>query len=356
MKGRGAISNRDGRYESATHESFDDGWGAADDDGAFPAAPRRTRLHIDHAKTIIARNNSPDVPFAQSINPYRGCEHGCIYCYARPTHAWLGHSPGLDFETEIYHKPNAAAQLKKELAAKNYLCQPIAFGANTDAYQPAERKLQTTRALLELLSQCRHPVMIITKSSLVERDIDILADMARAGLASVTLSIATVDKSLARVMDPRATAPARRLRTIETLAAADIPVGVLVAPVIPFLTDHEIEDIIAAAKQAGAQSAGYVLLRLPLEIKDLFAEWLEEHFPLKAEHVLKRMRDMHGGKHYRSNWGERQRGTGEYAQLIAQRFRHAVKKHELHRGRLSALDCSQFRPPATKQLAQVELF
>ena len=345
MKGRGALSNRDGRYESSTHAPFDDGWG----DGAEDEAPAlRTHLHIDRAKTIIARNQSPDVPFSQSINPYRGCEHGCIYCYARPTHAWLGHSPGLEFETEIYYKPDAAARLRQELAAKGYRCAPIAFGANTDAYQPAERKLKTTRSLLELLSQCRHPVMIITKSALVERDIDLLTEMARRNLASVTLSIATVDKSLARVMDPRATAPARRLQTVEKLSAAGIPVGVLIAPVIPFLTDHEMEAIIAAAKKAGARSVGYVLLRLPLEIKDLFAEWLDAHFPLKAAHVLERMRDMHGGSLYRSRWGERQTGRGQYADLIAQRFRLAVKKQRMQSGRLSTLDCAQFRPPRAR--------
>ncbi len=340
MKGRGALSNRNGRYEVQTYEPCDDGWEASGREDA----PVKTYLHVDDAKSIIARNQSPDIYFDQSINPYRGCEHGCVYCYARPTHTWLGHSAGLDFETEIYHKANAAEKLREEFGRKNYRCSYIALGSNTDAYQPVERKLGITRSLLEVFAECKHPVSIITKSSLVERDIDILAQMASSGLADVMVSMTTLNKDVARVMEPRAATPKRRLEVIERLTCAGIPTGALIAPVIPVLTDHELESIVNAISEAGACSAGYVLLRLPLELKELFSEWLNDHFPLKAKHVLHHMQDIHGGKLYRSNWRERQTGTGVYADLIAQRFQLAMKKSSMV-SRLAPLDCSQFMPP-----------
>lgn len=350
MKGRGALSNRSGRYEVQAHEPYDDGWGSA----GGQDTPVRTHLHADDAKSIIARNESPDIDNDQSINPYRGCEHGCVYCYARPTHTWLGHSAGLDFETEIYHKANAAEKLRQELGAKNYQCSYIVLGSNTDAYQPVERKLATTRSLLEVFAECRHPVSIITKSSLVERDIDILAQMASNGLANVLVSMTTLSKDMARLMEPRAATPKRRLEVIEKLTCAGIPTGALIAPVIPVLTDHELESIIIAISEAGARSAGYVLLRLPLELKELFSEWLNEHFPLKAKHVLHHMQGIHGGKLYRANWRERHTGTGVYAGLIAQRFQLAIKKSGMAR-RLAPLDCSRFMPPRPSS-AQMELF
>ncbi len=350
MKGRGALSNRSGRYEAQVHELYDDGWESSNEEEAFV----RTHLHPDDAKLIIARNKSPDIDNDQSINPYRGCEHGCVYCYARPTHTWLGYSAGLDFETEIYHKTNAAEKLSQELGAKNYQCKYIVLGSNTDAYQPVERKLAITRSLLEVLAEHKHPVSIITKSSLVERDIDILVQMASSGLANVLVSMTTLNKDVARVMEPRAATPKRRLEVIERLTCAGIPTGALIAPVIPVLTDHELENIIMAISEAGARSAGYVLLRLPLELKELFSEWLNNHFPLKAKHVLHYMQDIHGGKLYCTNWGERHTGTGAYADLIAQRFQLAIKKSGVAH-RLAPLDCSQFLPPHSSSI-QMELF
>ncbi len=342
-KGRGALTNRSGRFEAWAREGFDDGWDATD-----PAPPPlRTTLTPDASRSLIAYNRSPDVPFDRSINPYRGCEHGCIYCFARPTHAYLGLSPGLDFESRLLYKPDAPELLRRELTAPSYRCAVVALGANTDPYQPVERKLALTRSILSILHEYRHPATVVTKSALVERDIDILAPMAERGLVAVAVSVTTLDRRLARRMEPRATAPERRLRTIESLSQAGIPVQVLVAPVIPALTDLELETILTRAREAGAAEADYVLLRLPLEIKDLFREWLEAHYPLKSERVLRRVRDTRGGRLYDSTFGLRKRGTGEYAGLVARRFALACKR--LGFPGLPLLDCEQFSPPAADQ-------
>jgi DNA repair photolyase len=352
-KGRGATSNSSGRFEHEERVAFDDGWGVP---GAEPEpAALSTILSVDSTRTIIARNNSPDIGFDRSINPYRGCEHGCIYCYARPSHAFLGLSPGLDFETRIFYKPQAAALLTAELSKKGYACRPIALGSNTDPYQPAERKLGIMRAILEVLRNFRHPVTIVTKSALVQRDIDILAEMASLRLACVTVSVPTLDRSLARVMEPRAATPTRRLETIAALAKAGIPTGVLSAPMIPALNDAEMEDILAAAKDAGAITAGYTMLRLPLELKDLLKEWLEAHFPNKASHVLSLVAQSHGGKAYDSTWGKRMVGYGPYADLLGMRFDRAVRRLGFARRHSEPLDTSLFRP-AAKRSAQLALF
>lgn len=343
-KGRGAVSNQAGRYEAFVSEAFDDGWDRLPDEDL---PPLRTTLTPDATKTIIARNNSPDVPFDRSINPYRGCEHGCIYCFARPTHAFLGMSPGLDFESRLFFKPDAAMLLEKELRSPRYECDVIAMGTNTDPYQPIERELKITRRILEVLAAYDHPVGIVTKSSQIVRDIDILAPMARKGLAQVCVSVTTLDRGLARTMEPRAPTPARRLETIRALASAGIPTGVMVAPLIPVLTDSEMESVLEAAASAGAQSAGYVLLRLPLEIKDLFREWLEAHVPMKAKHVLNAVRDTHGGQIYDPTYGLRQRGTGPYADMMLQRFERACRNLGLNE-RKYRLDTTQFRRPPRK--------
>ena len=339
-KGRGAVGNADGRYEPTRREAIDDGWGAAEDD----PPPLRTTVTIDATRTIIARNQSPDVPFDRSINPYRGCEHGCVYCFARPTHAWLGLSPGLDFESRLFAKPDAPELLARELARPGYQPAVMALGTNTDPYQPIEREHRITRRILEVLAACNHPVGIVTKSALVARDIDILAPMAARRLARVYLSVTTLDSGLARRLEPRAPTPARRLETMRLLAAAGIPVGVMVAPVIPALTDHEIERILEAAAAAGATSGGHVLLRLPLEIKELFQDWLAAHAPLKARRVLDLVRQTRGGELYQSAWGTRMTGTGPYAESIARRFDLAVKRCGLD-GRNRDFDTSLFRPP-----------
>jgi DNA repair photolyase len=352
-KGRGATSNASGRFEHEERVAFDDGWSVP---GAEPEPMALdTILSVDSTRTIIARNNSPDIGFDRSINPYRGCEHGCIYCYARPSHAFLGLSPGLDFETRIFYKPQAAALLTAELSKKGYACRPIALGSNTDPYQPAERKLGITRAILEVLRDFRHPVTIVTKSALIERDIDILTEMASLRLACVTVSVTTLDRSLARVMEPRAATPTRRLETIAALAKAGVPTGVLSAPMIPALNDAEMEEILAAAKDAGAITAGYTMLRLPLELKDLLKEWLEAHFPNKASHVLSLVAQSHGGKAYDSTWGKRMVGYGPYADLLGMRFDRAVRRLGLERRHTEPLDISLFRPPA-KLSAQLPLF
>src|SRR5438045_6768697 len=314
-KGRGAGSNESGRFETEKRMPFDDGWGSSEDEPARLA----TTLVVDATRTIIARNDSPDIGFDRSINPYRGCEHGCIYCYARPSHAYLGLSPGLDFETRIFYKPNAAALLTQELRKKGYTAKPLALGSNTDPYQPAERRLKITRGILEVLRDFRHPVTIVTKSALVQRDIDILTEMARDRLAVVTMSVTTLDRSLARHMEPRAATPERRLETIAALAKAGVPVGVLAAPMIPALNDREMEDILTRAREAGASVAGYTLLRLPLELKTLFKEWLEENEPRKAKHVLSLVAQCHGGKIYDSAWSKRMTGDGPYAAMLAAR-------------------------------------
>ncbi len=341
-KGRGAVTNDAGRFESTTHEAVDDGWGGIEE--ALPTVA--TSVAIDTARTIISRNQSPDIPFDQSINPYRGCEHGCVYCYARPTHGYLGLSAGLDFETRLFTKPDAAARLRAELRAPGYQPKLIALGTNTDPYQPIERRYRVTRSLLEVLAECEHPVTIVTKSARIERDLDILAPMAEKKLVQVFLSVTTLDHDLARKLEPRASAPTRRLEAIRRLSEKRIPVGVMTAPIIPVITDSELETILDRARDAGASSAGYVLLRLPFEIKDLFRQWLAVHAPLAAEHVMARVRDIRGGKENDARFGSRMRGQGVYADLIRHRFQLACRRLGLvYRDRLQ-LDLSRFRPPA----------
>jgi DNA repair photolyase len=340
-RGRGATFNPDNRYSATAREETDDGWGNLD----APLDPLITTLSVDASRTVITYNDSPDVGFDRSINPYRGCEHGCVYCFARPSHAWLGLSPGLDFESRLFHKPDAPTLLRKELSARGYRPAPIAVGINTDGWQPVERKLKLTRRVLEVLVECRHPFSIVTKSALIERDLDLLQKAARLNLVSVAVSITTLDRRLARTLEPRAAAPQRRLDVMQALSTAGVPVSVLVAPVIPVLTDSELESILKAARAAGAQAAGYVLLRLPHELKELFTTWLETHHPNMADHVMGIMRDMRGGRDYDSRYGVRMRGTGEYAALIAKRFEMAERR--LGFGEFPPLDCSQFIPPRT---------
>ncbi len=342
-KGRGAVSNESGRFEPYRHVRTDDGWGGAETaDDELP--PLRTTVTIDTTRTAIVRNQSPDIGFDRSINPYRGCEHGCIYCFARPTHAYLGLSPGLDFESKLLAKPDAPKLLAAELRGRNYKAEPLALGTNTDPYQPIEREYKITRGILEVLRDFNHPVMITTKSALVERDLDILVPMAAKGLASVALSVTTLEPALARAMEPRAPRPDKRLAAIRALAKAGVPTAVMTAPMIPALNDAEMERILDAAAEAGAISAGYVLLRLPLEIKDLFAEWLAAHAPDRARHVLSLVREMRGGRLNDPNFGSRFVGQGEYAALIKKRFRVACARLGLNK-RDSHLDCSLFRPP-----------
>jgi len=327
-RGRGAISNHTGRFEAERREAYDDGWESLGDLDAF-----KTEVYDEPARTIITRNDSPDISFDRSINPYRGCEHGCIYCYARPTHCYLGHSAGLDFETKLYAKPNAAELLEKELANPRYTPEVIAIGTNTDPYQPIERERRIMRSILEVLERASHPVGIVTKSALVVRDIDILERMAKRGLARVALSVTTLDRHIARAMEPRAATPGKRLEAIRRLSEAGIPASAMVAPIIPGLTDSEIEGILEAVHEAGATSAGYVLLRLPLEIKVLFREWLASEFPDRADRVIHLMQSMHGGHDYTSDFGVRQRGTGPYAEQIGMRFRLAAKRLGLNEDR-----------------------
>ena len=326
LRGRGACSNSVGRYEPHQRVLSDDGW---DTNEELP--PLKTEVLRDSSRTIITRNKSPDISFDRSINPYKGCEHGCIYCFARPTHAYLGLSPGADFETRIFAKPNAAELLAKELMAPGYVPKVIAMGTNTDPYQPIEREMRITRSVLEVLFEFRHPVGIVTKSALILRDLDILEPMARAGLAKVALSVTTLDRKLARAMEPRASTPPKRLDAIRALKEAGVPVGVMFAPVIPALNDDEMESVLTEAASAGARSAGYVLLRLPLEIKDIFREWLEANAPGRARHVMSLIRQMRDGKDYDSQWHSRMKGTGPYAEMIAKRFHMAVKRLGLNR-------------------------
>lgn len=326
-KGRGALSNPEGRFETRYREDADDGWNRPMEDEELP--PLTTELRPDPSRNIITRNQSPDIPFAQSINPYKGCEHGCIYCYARPSHAYLNLSPGLDFETKIFFKDRAAELLDRELRRPSYRPAAITLGANTDPYQPAERKLQVTRSILEVLRRFRHPVSIITKSALVTRDLDLLAELAQQNLAAVFITITTLDDDLKRHLEPRAASPAARLKAMEALTKAGVPVGVMNAPIIPAINDAEMERVLEKAAGAGARGAGYVLLRLPYELKELFREWLKEHYPLKAEHVMSIIRQSRDGKDYDSGFGTRFRGTGQFADLIARRFALAVKRHDL---------------------------
>ncbi len=339
-EGRGALSNPSGRYEATTRVACDDGWGSLDEE-----LPRLvTTVHLDATRTVITRNASPDVPFDRSINPYRGCEHGCVYCFARPSHAYLGLSPGQDFESRLFAKPDAPALLAGELRRPGYRCRVIALGTNTDPYPPIEREHRITRGILEVLAAHDHPVGIVTKSNLVVRDIDILAPMAARRLVKVFVSVTTLDRVLARRLEPRAPTPLRRLAALRQLAAAGIPTGVMVAPIIPALTDGEIERILEAAAEAGVGSAGYVLLRLPREVKDLFTEWLAAHAPNKANRVMSLVRQTRGGRDYDATWGKRMTGTGPYAELIARRFRLACTKLGLDK-RDWALDTTKFRPP-----------
>jgi DNA repair photolyase len=342
-KGRGAVGNPTGRYERETRHAFDDGWGTANPLAGGPP-PLKTTVSIDTSRTVITRNTSPDVPFDRTINAYRGCEHGCVYCFARPTHAWMGLSPGLDFETKLFAKPNAPELLRAALAGPGYACAPIAMGTNTDPYQPIERDYRITRGILKVLDECSHPVMIVTKSALVLRDLDILAGMAERNLVKVSLSVTTLDRGLARRMEPRAATPVRRLEAIEGLARAGVPTGVLAAPMIPALNDQEMESILEAAAIAGASRAGYILLRLPLEIKTLFREWLEAHRPDKAKHVLSLVRQTRGGELYKAKFGERMKGEGPYAALLKGRFDAAIRRLGLNR-RSFDLDTQSFRPP-----------
>ena len=360
-KGRGAGLNPAVRFERTAREAFDDGWGTLE--AAFAdLPPLPTTLTKDSAKSALAWNESPDIGFDRAVNPYRGCEHGCVYCYARPSHAYLGLSPGMDFETRLLFKPEVAALLEKELRKPSYDPKPIALGSNTDPYQPVERTLKLTRAVLEVLDRFNHPVTIVTKSAGVLRDLDILSGMAKRNLVRVCLSITTLDARLARIMEPRAASPERRLAAVRDLAAAGIPAAVLAAPMIPAVNDAELETILERAAAAGATSAGYVLLRLPLEIKQLFEEWLERHMPDRAARVLSLIRQTRGGALYDSRFGVRQKGTGAYADLLAQRFAVAAKRLGLERrgGGVGALDCGQFRVPenpgTTPHATQLALF
>jgi DNA repair photolyase len=346
--GRGALSNASSRYDDEQKIRTTDGWDIEDE-----LPPLRTTLTKDATRTVLARNTSPDIPFDRSINPYRGCEHGCIYCFARPTHAYLGLSPGLDFETKILFKPEAAKLLATELAAPKYRCDVVAMGTNTDPYQPVERELKVTRQILRVLSDFNNPVGIVTKGLLITRDIDILADMAKRNLAEVFLSVTTLDKDLARAMEPRASTPRRRLEAIRALSQAGIPTGVMTAPMIPGLNDHEMEALLEAACEAGATRAGYTVLRLPLEIKELFEEWLREHRPDRAERVLSLVRQMRGGALYKAEFGTRMRGEGPIAELLSARFGAAVKRLGLNRVRYR-LDTLRFRVPESARTALVD--
>jgi DNA repair photolyase len=360
-KGRGAVTNLQGRFERDQREAFDDGWltseaeplqageGCRHVDGpAQPAGASSSKLitqvTIEQARSILTRNASPDIPFDVSLNPYRGCEHGCIYCFARPTHAYLDLSPGLDFESKLYAKANAAQRLREEISRPSYQCQTIALGVNTDAYQPIERTQRITRSVLEVLHETDHPVALITKSSLIERDVDLLAPMAARRLAVAAVTITTLDADIARTLEPRAATPARRLRTIGELTDAGVPVGVSVAPLIPFITEPDLERILEAAREAGAVYANYIVLRLPWEVRPLFQEWLQAHFPDRAERVMNRVREMRGGKDYDADFASRMRGTGIWADLVRQRFYKTADRLGFRYNRFE-LDTSQFRPP-----------
>jgi DNA repair photolyase len=349
-RGRGAVTNAAGRFETFQSEVFDDGWSEPE---ALP--PFRTETTMERAVSIITRNQSPDIPFDRSINPYRGCEHGCSYCYARPSHAYLGLSPGLDFEARLFAKPNAAELLERELAAPKYRVAPIALGTNTDPYQPIERQFRITRSILEVLARTGHPVTIVTKSASVVRDIDLLAPMAERGLARVALSLTTLENTLARTMEPRASTPRKRLDALRQLASAGIPTAVLTAPIIPAINDHEIEVLLEAAADVGVQEAHYVLLRLPLELRELFREWLLTHYPGKLRHVMSLVQSTRSGADYVSTFGERQVGTGVYAELIAKRFRLASERFGLRRRTNSRLRTDLFMPPVLPG-AQLTLF
>ena len=350
VPGRAARSNHEGRFEPFRREAVDDGWPGAGD----PLPVLRTQTTVEVPRSVITYNSSPDLPFDRSINPYRGCEHGCIYCFARPSHAYLGLSPGLDFETRLIARPEAPAVLRRELAAKRYCVAPIAIGTNTDPYQPIEKTHEIMRGCLRVLADAAHPVAIVTKGSLIERDIDILSDMARRGLVRVGISVTTLDARLSRLMEPRAPAPQRRLQVIRRLSEAGVPVRVMASPLIPALTDPELEDILRAGRDAGARHASWIMLRLPREVSPLVQDWLAAHFPDRAERIMSRLREMHGGKEYDSSWHRRMRGEGPYAEIIAQRFKLAVKRLDLGT-KAPPMRCDLFVPPRA-ETAQMSLF
>jgi DNA repair photolyase len=343
IKGRGALSNADGRFESLQRLECGDGWHREEDEVSV-----HTSVSKDLSKTAISRNTSPDVPFDQSVNAYRGCEHGCIYCYARPSHSYLGLSPGLDFESKLYYKPEVVEQLKSELGAPGYRCDVLALGTNTDPYQPLEKRFGLTRGILELCLNTRQPVTITTKSGLVERDLDLLTRLAALQLVVVSVSVTTLDHQLARVLEPRAAAPGRRLRVISTLTAAGIPLHLSVAPVIPALTDHELESIMQAGASRGAHFASYTLLRLPWEVKELFREWLRQHFPGKSDHIMSLIRQSRGGRDYDAAFEQRRSGTGPFADLLADRYRLNCSRLGLNKQEMP-LDTGKFRPPHGQQ-------
>ncbi len=347
-RGRGAVTNKAGRFETSNTELVDDGWHPDD------PVPLRTTVTIDSTRTIIARNQSPDISFDRSINPYRGCEHGCIYCFARPTHAYLGLSPGLDFESKLFAKPKAAELLEKELRRRSYKPRVIAMGTNTDPYQPLEKKMEITRSVLQVLERFSHPVSIVTKSDLVVRDIDVLQKLAQKRLTKVAISVTTLDRKTARKMEPRASTPTKRLNALRALNEAGIPTAVMVAPVVPAINDHEIESILEKARERGAGEAGYVLLRMPLEIKDLFREWLVEEYPDRAAHVISVLRDMRGGVDYDAQWHKRMVGEGPYAELISKRFHLARRKFGFQMASFK-LDLSKFERPPVED-GQLTLF
>ncbi|MDR5772238.1 MULTISPECIES: PA0069 family radical SAM protein [unclassified Caballeronia] len=346
LKGRGAVTNMQGRYEKDARERVDDGWLHETDGDDEGAPPLRTQVFEERAKSILTHNNSPDIPFSVSLNPYRGCEHGCIYCFARPTHSYLGLSPGLDFESRIYAKINAAELLRREIGKPKYEPESIALGVNTDAYQPVERDLKITRSVIQVLHDCGHPFAAITKSSLIERDIDLLAPMAERGQVMAAITVTTLDADIARTLEPRAATPARRLRTIRTLAEAGIPVGVSIAPVIPFVTEPDLERVLEACAEAGAKTASYIVLRLPWEVAPLFKDWLAAHFPDRADRVMSRVRDMRGGKDYDADFAKRMKGEGLWADMLKQRFQQATKRLGLNARQRGILDMSDFKPPA----------
>ncbi len=356
LKGRGTAWAIEHRYSKQQHEAFDDGWGTLEQSATEEQLPPETQVIEQRVRSIVATNDSPDISFDYSVNPYRGCEHGCVYCYARPTHSYLDMSPGLDFETKIVAKVNAAERLREALRAKSYKPAMLNIGSATDAYQPVERRLRITRSVIEVLSECAHPFSLVTKSAGVERDLDLIAAMAAQRQVAIYVSVTTLDPQLARVMEPRAAAPHRRLRTIETLARAGVPVGVSFSPVIPFINEPELEHVLEAAVHAGACAAFSVVLRLPWEVNPIFQHWLEQHFPDRASRVMARVREMRGGRDYDSSFGQRMHGTGVWAQLLQQRFEKACAKLGLNRDRVE-LDFSRFRsPPRSMNDGQVELF
>ena len=353
-KGRGTVWAIEHRYEANDRQAFDDGWGSLEQAATEDQVAPGTQIFDEQVKSILSGNDSPDIGFDLSINPYRGCEHGCIYCYARPTHSYLNLSPGLDFETRIIAKVNAAERLREALASPGFTPMLLNIGSVTDAYQPAEKRLRITRSLIEVLAESRHPFSVITKSSLIERDIDLIAPMAEQKLAAVYVSITTLDNDLARKLEPRAAAPARRLRTIETLARAGIPVGVSVSPIIPFINEPELEQVLEAAQAAGATSAFSIVLRLPWEVNPLFQHWLDQHFPERAARVMARVREMRGGKDNDARFGSRMTGQGIWAELLRQRLHKACQRLGLSRQRVE-LDTSLFRPPP-RHVGQGQLF